>query len=284
MGIFLNKKGQGIVELIVVIALASILIIALVALATRSNRSTSFSKTQDQAARLAQEGIELIKNIRAKNAVGAINHYCENAPGNSGIGEPTDPNSCIGTNVWIDGAIQTRSWSDLYTRNFPDDQAFKVDFVQDDPLFMNHPTNYGWQAHFHQKVAGPVTLILDPTYTAYANAHGTAGPQYTQAQVTSDGAGCATTVSWCIDLHHNPEGVTLNGRLFRRWVYIADTPPNLPAACTGEVCGKSRCNATSGADFGNDWKSVKQFSVLVTWDDQSGSHQQVSSVCLRKED
>lgn len=64
-----NQIGQGIIEIVVVLALASILILSLVALSVRSNRSANFSKAEDQAARLSQEGLEFIRNMRDQGPV-----------------------------------------------------------------------------------------------------------------------------------------------------------------------------------------------------------------------
>lgn len=64
----INQAGQGIIEIVVVLALAAILILALVALSVRSNRSANFSKAEDQAARLAQEGQEILQDIRSNKS------------------------------------------------------------------------------------------------------------------------------------------------------------------------------------------------------------------------
>lgn len=58
------QSGQGVIEIVVVLALAAILILSLVALSVRSNRSANFSKAEDQAARLSQEGMETIRSLR----------------------------------------------------------------------------------------------------------------------------------------------------------------------------------------------------------------------------
>ncbi len=62
-----NQSGQGIIEIVVVLGLAAILILSLVALSVRSNRSANFSRAEDQAARFAQEGMEYIRNMRDYN-------------------------------------------------------------------------------------------------------------------------------------------------------------------------------------------------------------------------
>lgn len=59
-----SQNGQGIIEIVVVLALAAILILSLVALSVRSNRSANFSKAEDQAARISQEGMEILRNLR----------------------------------------------------------------------------------------------------------------------------------------------------------------------------------------------------------------------------
>jgi hypothetical protein len=66
----LNSKGQSIVEIVAAIAIGAILILALVALSVRSNRSADFSKIESQASRLATEGLEVVRNIQLANGTG----------------------------------------------------------------------------------------------------------------------------------------------------------------------------------------------------------------------
>jgi len=65
-----KQSGQTIIEIVAVIAIGSILIIALVALSVRANRGSEFSKVESQAAKLAAEGVEILRNIKAANGTG----------------------------------------------------------------------------------------------------------------------------------------------------------------------------------------------------------------------
>lgn len=63
----LSQSGQGILEVIVTIGIGTIMILALVVLSIRANRSSDFSKASSQASSLAQEGMEAIKNLIKAN-------------------------------------------------------------------------------------------------------------------------------------------------------------------------------------------------------------------------
>lgn len=66
------QNGQGILEVIVTIAIGTILILALVVLSVRSNRSSDFSKANSQALNLAAEGLEFIKNLKVNNTASLV--------------------------------------------------------------------------------------------------------------------------------------------------------------------------------------------------------------------
>ncbi|HEY4694369.1 MAG TPA: hypothetical protein VIH52_00125 [Candidatus Nanoarchaeia archaeon] len=65
-----NQTGQTIIEIITAVAIGTVLILALVALSVRSNRGADFSKVESQAAKLASEGLEIIRNLKAANGSG----------------------------------------------------------------------------------------------------------------------------------------------------------------------------------------------------------------------
>ncbi len=257
LNFFKNSLGQGIIEIIVVLALAAILILALVALGVRSNRSTTFSKTSDQAARLSQEGIEIVKDIR-KVGAGAVTGFC--ITGATSISPTAQSAAACGANTWVDGATVQKTWSELYNYNLQDEQEADVDHTFHD-IFGSY-SGYGWQTHLHYydgtSTAG--TAINDP-------AQGNYGGGNIQPKVTAPDGGCGVTVSWCVDLQRDVGGVELNGRIFRRFIYLADTP-----AIMG---GHSHCNSTA-----TDWHEIKQVTSLVTWADSSGEHQKASTICL----
>ena len=77
-----NQSGQGIIEIVVVLGLAAILILSLVALSVRSNRSANFSKAEDQAARFSQEGMEYLRNMR-DSGTATVNNLSGCAPVNN---------------------------------------------------------------------------------------------------------------------------------------------------------------------------------------------------------
>ncbi|HSX58522.1 MAG TPA: hypothetical protein VLE47_04635 [Candidatus Saccharimonadales bacterium] len=105
-----NSKGQGIIELIVVLGLAAILILALVTLATRSNRGTTFSSASDQAARLSQEGMEKIHDVKLRNADAGSN-------GTIQVGDPVIDGGPVC--FPLDGPSFT--WTDFFNINVPDE-------------------------------------------------------------------------------------------------------------------------------------------------------------------
>ncbi len=62
-----NQKGQTLLEVIIVMAIAVIIIGALVFAIVAALRNAQFSKNQTQATKLAQEGIELVRTGRDQN-------------------------------------------------------------------------------------------------------------------------------------------------------------------------------------------------------------------------
>jgi len=65
------------------------------------------------------------------------------------------------------------------------------------------------------------------------------------------------------------ETIELNKRNFTRYIYVADTP-----TITG---GKSNCNSVAG-----DYNRIKQFTARVVWSDSSGSHESITTSCIKK--
>ena len=58
-----SNKGQTLIEVIAAIAVGTIIITALLSLAARSNRNANFARTSAQATKLAQQGLEIFRNI-----------------------------------------------------------------------------------------------------------------------------------------------------------------------------------------------------------------------------
>ena len=64
--IFKDKKGQTLIEIIIAIAVGTLIITAILALATRSNRNSNLARASAQASKLAEGGLEVIKNIKSE--------------------------------------------------------------------------------------------------------------------------------------------------------------------------------------------------------------------------
>ena len=90
--IFRFQKGQTLIEAVIALAIALVLISSVLTLVNRSNARATNARQATQASKLAQEGLEIVRNIRDVNADEAVR------VGNPGC---TPPGFC--------------SWSDLYT-------------------------------------------------------------------------------------------------------------------------------------------------------------------------
>ncbi len=117
-------------------------------------------------------------------------------------------------------------------------------------------TGYTWSTFFTQDITGS-------EYTC-GDAFGKKG------YVVYDPAGGCP--NWCMSFNSranaaNVTDITVDNRTYIRQVYVSDTP--VPS-------GKSNCNAGSG-----DWNKIKQFVVVVTWNDTTGSHEATNSTCLK---
>lgn len=65
-----SDKGQSLMELVVVIAVITIVVAALVFATIASLRNASFSQNQAQATKLAQEGLEKVRSLRDRDTTG----------------------------------------------------------------------------------------------------------------------------------------------------------------------------------------------------------------------
>lgn len=83
-----EQKGQTLIEAIVTIAIAFVIIGSIVALVNASNRRATLARQATQASKLAQEGMEIVRNIRDVGNNQAVQVGCLPGP--------------------------TCSWSDLY--------------------------------------------------------------------------------------------------------------------------------------------------------------------------
>ncbi len=62
-----SKKGQSLLELVVSIGLLIVVVTALAITTINGLRNSQFSQNQDQATKLAQDGLDGVKNIKARN-------------------------------------------------------------------------------------------------------------------------------------------------------------------------------------------------------------------------
>jgi len=92
-----SQRGQTLIEAIVTIAIAFVIIGSIVALVNASNRRATLARQATQASKLAQEGMEIVRNIRDVDHDKAIRD----------VGASSDNVDCSSADYC--------SWSDLYT-------------------------------------------------------------------------------------------------------------------------------------------------------------------------
>ncbi len=59
-----NNKGQTLIEVVITLGVALIIITSILVLANASNRRATIARQSTQASKLAQEGMEIVRNIR----------------------------------------------------------------------------------------------------------------------------------------------------------------------------------------------------------------------------
>jgi Tfp pilus assembly protein PilV len=106
-----TKLGQSMFEVVLAIAVISLIVVGVVVLSTNAVRNTSFSRNQTQASRYAQEALEWLRNQRNIDAAGfrskvnATPNYClDTLPS---IASLNNTGVC-GTNEFISGTIFRR--------------------------------------------------------------------------------------------------------------------------------------------------------------------------------
>lgn len=65
-------KGQTLLEVVVTVGVALVIIGSLITLMNSINRRSNIARQANQASKLAQEGMEIVRNIRDINAPGAV--------------------------------------------------------------------------------------------------------------------------------------------------------------------------------------------------------------------
>jgi type II secretory pathway pseudopilin PulG len=72
MRLIKNQAGQTLLEVVVAMGVAVVIIGSLVTLMNASNRRSTLARQATQASKLAQEGLEIVRNIRDVNAVDSV--------------------------------------------------------------------------------------------------------------------------------------------------------------------------------------------------------------------
>ncbi|MEX0616787.1 MAG: prepilin-type N-terminal cleavage/methylation domain-containing protein [Candidatus Woykebacteria bacterium] len=228
-----SKKGQTLIEVLIALAVGAIFITAILGLATRSNRNANFARNQEQASKLGQQGIEIVRNIKALNDPRAIIPRKDGAPCN-----------------------QLTNFNGLFECDLPDtpcgshcDDPPLTNFVSTSDNYVN--PSYGLRYAFH--VSG------DPTYLP-------ALPCRTdEANIAPENIPASS--SWCI--HGNGDDqkdflINIGGVTYTTGLFIADTPP------------VSKCNQNA------NFRHIKQFTIVVKWTDQAGTHRKSDVSCIGK--
>lgn len=117
------KLGQTIVELLVALGIATLVIIALVSLATTSLSNVTFSRTQGEATRFARDGMEWLRSERDKDweafAERAGNTWClSSLSWPAGAGTCSQSLTVAGTNLRREATLASTSDTklDAYVR------------------------------------------------------------------------------------------------------------------------------------------------------------------------
>ena len=67
-----SEKGQSLIELLVAIGLGMVIVGSLVSLGSANTRRATQSRQENEATKLAQEGAEIVRNIRDTNLSGSV--------------------------------------------------------------------------------------------------------------------------------------------------------------------------------------------------------------------
>lgn len=71
----MSNKGQTLIEVIVVITVGLLVVASLTFATLFSLRNAKFSQNQNQATKLAQEGLEKVRSIRDRDPEGQVSYY-----------------------------------------------------------------------------------------------------------------------------------------------------------------------------------------------------------------
>src|SRR3990170_4297041 len=63
--LFMKDKGQTLIEMLIAIAVGTLIVASILGLATRASRNANLARTSGQASKLAQQGMEIARHIRS---------------------------------------------------------------------------------------------------------------------------------------------------------------------------------------------------------------------------
>lgn len=113
-----NSSGQGLVEVIIAVAIITTGIVGVITLTFSSLRSTETSIKQIVAANLAREGVEVVRNIRDSNWLA------------DSVGTPVDWRTGLASGTDYDGAVAfdpaLNLWTIDFTYDSPDDSELEL--------------------------------------------------------------------------------------------------------------------------------------------------------------
>ena len=67
-----KESGQTLIEMLIAIAVGTLIVASILGLATRASRNANSARTAGQASKLAQQGMEIVRNIRSVDEPGYI--------------------------------------------------------------------------------------------------------------------------------------------------------------------------------------------------------------------
>src|SRR3972149_8685627 len=78
----MKDKGQTLIEMLIAIAVGTLIVASILGLATRASRNANSARTAGQASKLAQQGMEIVRNIRSVDEADYIKSFSPPCPAN----------------------------------------------------------------------------------------------------------------------------------------------------------------------------------------------------------
>ena len=97
----MKDKGQTLIEMLIAIAVGTLIVASILGLATRASRNANSARTSGQASKLAQQGMEIVRNIRSVDEADYIKSFSPPCPANCrwsdlyGFDITTDPTTFV---------------------------------------------------------------------------------------------------------------------------------------------------------------------------------------------